>query len=47
MTSAAEKGKATKSYYNTPGTIIGKALCEPKYFDEHDCEMVLMQIMLA
>lgn len=47
LVSSFEKGKATKSNYNTPGTIIGKALCEPKYFKEYKCEMVLMQIMLS
>jgi len=45
LTSSIEKGKATKSVYNTMGTMIGKALCEPKYFEEDNQYKVLALIM--
>lgn len=47
LVSSFEKGKATKSNYNTPGTIIGKALCKPKYFENDNEYKVLVLIMTA
>lgn len=47
LVSSHEKGKAMKSINNTVGTIIGKALTTPKYFEESGSNMVLMQIMLG
>ena len=47
ITSSFEKGKAMKSEYKRKGTIIGKALTQPKYFEEYKCYMILMQIMLG
>lgn len=45
LTSSFEKGKACKSKYLTQGTIIGKALTKPKYFEEEDEYKVLMLVM--
>lgn len=47
LTTSNIKGKACQSKYLVQGTIIGKALTKPKYFEEYDCDMVLMQIMLG
>lgn len=47
LTTSSVKGKACKSKYLVQGTIIGKALTKPKYFEEYKCDMVLMQIMLG
>lgn len=47
LTTSNIKGKACQSKYCVQGTIIGKALTKPKYFEEYDCDMVLMQIMLS
>ena len=47
LVSSFEKGKATKSTYDTRGTIIGKALTKPKYFEEHDEYKVLVLVMTA
>ena len=47
LTTSNIKGKACKSKYLVQGTIIGKALTKPKYFEEYKCDMVLMQIMLG
>lgn len=47
LVSSLEKGKATNSTYDTRGTIIGKALCSPKYFEEDDEYKVLMLVMTA
>ena len=47
LVSSNEKGKACKSKNNITGTIIGKSLTTPKYFEEFNCKMVLMQIMLG
>lgn len=45
LVSSFEKGKATKSTFDTPGTVIGKALTKPKYFEEHDEYKVLMLVI--
>lgn len=47
LTTSNIKGKACQSKYCVQGTIIGKALSKPKYFEKYDCHMVLMQIMLS
>ena len=47
LTTSNIKGKACQSKYSVQGTIIGKALTKPKYFEEYKCDMVLMQIMLG
>lgn len=47
LTTSNVKGKACQSKYLTQGTIIGKALTKPKYFEKYNCNMVLMQIMLG
>ncbi len=47
LVSSSEKGKATKSSYDTRGTIIGKALTKPKYFKECDEYKVLALVMTA
>lgn len=47
LTTSNIKGKACQSKYLVQGTIIGKALTKPKYFEEYNCDMVLMQIMLG
>lgn len=46
LTSSLERGKACKSEYKTQGTIIGKALSQPKYFSDDEEYKVLMLIML-
>lgn len=45
LTSSFEKGKACKSKYRTQGTIIGKALCKPKYFEDDNNYKVLILVM--
>ena len=45
LVSSFEKGRATNSSYHTPGTIIGKALTEPKYFDNDEERKVLMLVI--
>lgn len=47
ITSSSEKGKGIKSTSCTKGTIIGKSLTKPKYFEEYNSYMILMQIMLS
>lgn len=47
LVSSFEKGKATKSTYDIRGTIIGKALTKPKYFEECDEYKVLVLVMTA
>lgn len=47
LTSSTEKGKATKSENYCLGTIIGKALSEPKYFKEENEYKVLVLVMTA
>lgn len=46
ITSSNVKGKACKSEYKTQGTIIGKSLSKPKYFDSQNEYKILMQIMM-
>lgn len=43
--SSYQKGKATKAPADIPGTIIGKALCKPKYFEEEQEYKVLMLVI--
>lgn len=45
LVSSLEKGKATTTLYDTPGTVVGKALSEPKYFEEEDEYKVLMLVI--
>ena len=45
LVSSFEKGKATKSTFDTPGTVIGKALTKPKYFEEDKEYKVLMLVI--
>ena len=47
LMASSEKGKATKSINNIPGTIVGKALCEPKYFEKEKEYKVLVLVMTA
>ena len=47
LTSSKVKGFAKKSEKRAQGTIIGKALTKPKYFDEYNYPKVLMLIMLG
>lgn len=47
LVSSFEKGKATKSIQHIPGTIIGKALSKPKYFEEDKEYKVLVLVMTA
>ena len=45
LTSSKIKGKACQSKYLVQGTIIGKALTEPKYFKDDNQLKVLMLVM--
>lgn len=47
LTSSAIKGKACQSKYLVQGTIIGKALSKPKYFEEDNQYKVLMLVITA